>query len=199
MRGIRRADDLASWRAGLRNARDVGLALLAGEVGELGDVLVPFAGRRPVVGRCPRRDWAGSARRWRWVRVLAARRKTPANAARASRIAPQAAQAQRPVRMRSVSRPASKPPASSAFTATRTKADAVDAGPRRELIDERIVDLRVAELIPRHAGDARGGEFQRGPEKWRERPARVACEPVARRTSASTQAEEAEVERPAPG
>ncbi len=50
MRGIRRADDLARGRAGLRNAGDVGLALLARQVRELGDMPVPLRAL-PVVAR----------------------------------------------------------------------------------------------------------------------------------------------------
>ena len=49
MRGIGRADDFAVARAGLRDSRDVGLALLGGEVGEVGNVLIPLAGSGPVV------------------------------------------------------------------------------------------------------------------------------------------------------
>jgi hypothetical protein len=45
MRGVRRADDLARGRAGLGNSSDVGLALLFGQFGELGDVARPI--RRP--------------------------------------------------------------------------------------------------------------------------------------------------------
>ena len=51
MRGIRRADDFASRRAGLRNAGDVGLALLAGQARELGDVAVPLAGPGQLLSR----------------------------------------------------------------------------------------------------------------------------------------------------
>ena len=50
MRRIRRADDFARGRAGLRNSGDVGLALLAGQVRELGDVAVPLPG---PASRCP--------------------------------------------------------------------------------------------------------------------------------------------------
>ena len=50
----------------------------------------------------------------------------------------------------------------------QNKADAIDAGPGRELVDQCVVHLRVAELIPGNAGDAGGGQFQAGPQDGRE-------------------------------
>ena len=62
------------------------------------------------------------------------------------------------------------------------EADAVDAGPWRELIDERVVHLRVAKLIPWNAGDAGGGELKGAQRNGAAASARR-VEPVARRTS----------------
>jgi len=47
------------------------------------------------------------------------------------------------------------------------KGDPIHSGPRRELVDEDVVDLRVAELVPGNASDARGGEVEAGPKKRR--------------------------------
>jgi hypothetical protein len=44
------------------------------------------------------------------------------------------------------------------------KTDAVNAGPRCELIDECVVHLRVAKLVPWHRGYAGGSQFKPGPE-----------------------------------
>ena len=45
------------------------------------------------------------------------------------------------------------------------KADAIDAGPRGKLIYERIVYLRVTQLVPGNRGDAGGSELKAGPEE----------------------------------
>ena len=45
--------------------------------------------------------------------------------------------------------------------------DAVDAGQRSEVRDQKAVDLGVAELIPGNAGDASGGKVEGDPEKGR--------------------------------
>ena len=60
--------------------------------------------------------------------------------------------------------PAINPPASSAFTATRTN-DAIDASERRELIDQSVIDLRVAKLVPWNAGDPRGRKVKTNPQE----------------------------------
>src|SRR6185312_9701645 len=59
--------------------------------------------------------------------------------------------------------------------ADKNEADAVDAGPWGEMSEDSVVDLRIAELVPRNGGDAGGGEIKRGPENRRgsERPADV--------------------------
>ena len=47
------------------------------------------------------------------------------------------------------------------------EADSVNAGEGGELVDEGVVDLGVAELVPGDGGDAGGGEFKSGPEDGR--------------------------------
>jgi len=49
VRRVRRADNLALRRAGLRDSHDVGFALLGGQTLEFGDVPLPFAGMQPAV------------------------------------------------------------------------------------------------------------------------------------------------------
>src|SRR5438270_10112675 len=46
--GIGRAEDLATRGGGLRDSRNVGLALLARQTGEFSNMLFPFAGGVPV-------------------------------------------------------------------------------------------------------------------------------------------------------
>ena len=73
MRGIRRTGDLAVWRAGLRQARDVRFAVFAAEFDEVGDVPLEFAGREPVAGvlhveiGLDQNGGCGSRRFWRRV------------------------------------------------------------------------------------------------------------------------------------
>ena len=62
------------------------------------------------------------------------------------------------------------------------KADSVDAGPGGELIHQRVIHLRVAELVPGDGGDARGGQLQRAQRNGAKANASRVL-PVARRTS----------------
>ena len=55
----------------------------------------------------------------------------------------------------------------SAFDSNQEEADAIHPGPWRKLIHKCVINLRIAKLIPRHAGDARSGQIERNPEKRR--------------------------------
>ncbi len=52
--------------------------------------------------------------------------------------------------------------------ANQHKADPVNPGPGGKLVDQRVIHLRVAQLVPGDGGDARGGQLQRGPKNRRE-------------------------------
>jgi hypothetical protein len=56
------------------------------------------------------------------------------------------------------------------------KADSIDPGPRSELVDQPVIHLRVAKLVPGHTGDAGSCQFQGCPENRRggQRQARAA-------------------------
>jgi hypothetical protein len=71
------------------------------------------------------------------------------------------------------------------------KADSVDAGPGGKLIDQRVIHLRVAQLVPGYGGDAGCGQLQRGPENRREgqRQSRAACGSADKRDSPAEEAE----------
>ena len=190
MGGIRRADDFALGRAGLRNAGYVGFALLAGEAREFGDMAVPF-GALPVVA-CAHveiglnEDGGGSG-------VSVGRRNKDTgkpgdeqNSA-ASGPCPAASEAAFGAAVNQ------QYTGEERVDSDENEGNAVDASKRREVIDEGVVDLRVAELVPGNAGDARGSEVKAGPEKRRkgQSHARGAGSAADQQNS---KAEEAEVE-----
>ncbi len=160
MRRIGWADNLAIRRAGLGDSGDVGFALLAGQLGEFGNMLVPLAGAQPAVvashvqigldqhgagGRRGPGRLHGHARRTHHQQDGPgdARRQPPGTAVQ------------------------EEPPGDQRIDENQHKADAVDPGPGRELIDQTVVHLRVAQLIPGNAGDARCGQLQPGPQDGR--------------------------------
>ncbi len=191
MSRIRRADDFAVRRAGLRDSRDIGLALLCSEPREFGNMLVPFARAQPsVVARHVqiRLDEHGGGR-WRWpIRRNGNPNRThrhQQNAAKPPGLPPMP---ERPGRTAIDEQAARK----QCVDGEQHKRDAVDAGPWRQWIHQRVVHLRVAKLIPRHRRDARCRQVQRGPQhgSGRKSPAHIlACLPHQR----DAQAEEAAV------
>ncbi len=164
MRRIRRADNLACRRTGLRNSGDISLAFLARQARELGDMAVPLR-TRPIVARAHievRLNQDGGRSRLRAGRLNKnARVPRDEENRTASSPRPSAGQAvfspplhQQSAREQRVHR-------------DKNKADAVNAGERRELIDENIVHLRVAKLVPRNARDARRCKVKPRPQKRR--------------------------------
>src|ERR1017187_1839896 len=160
MRGIGRADDFAGWSTGLRDSGDVGFALLGGEFGEVGDVAVPLAGAHPKAG-------AGDIE-------IGLDEDSGGRGGGAGRVEEDAgcggeSEDDTGYSAEALTRRAIEHEArgDERVDGYEQEADAVDAGPGSELIDEQVVYLRVAELIPGHGGDAGGSEFQAGPENGR--------------------------------
>ena len=160
MGGIGRADDFAVGGVGFGGAGDVGFALLGGEAGEVGDVLVPLAGGGPGVvsgdvevgldedggvGGCGfggRDGYADGANEQEGDAGDSEGATTGAGSEQDAA-------------------------GDQGVDDDEDEADSVDAGEGGELVDEGVVDLGVAELVPGDGGDAGGGEFKSGPEDGR--------------------------------
>ncbi len=167
MGGIRRAHDFAGGRAGLGDSGNVGLALLAGEAGEVGEVAVPLARSGPAIfgGHIEiGLDKDRGGRRWRFRRLSHESRRTrrQQNDSGHARPEPFAIHA-----LLSIFPPPAKHKRArqQRIDGDQQKRDAIDTGPGGELIDQGVVDLRVAELIPRHAREPCPQKIKRNPQE----------------------------------
>ncbi len=168
MGGIRRAHDFAGGRAGLGDSGDVGLALLAGQAGEVGEVAVPLARAGPAIfgGHIEiGLDQDGGGRGWRFGRLphecgCTRRQQNDSGQARPEPFAIHA--------LFSIFRPPAehKRACEQRIDGDQQKGDAIDTGPGGELIDQGVVDLRVAELIPGNARESCPQKIKRNPQEW---------------------------------
>ncbi len=185
MGGIRRADDFAGGRAGLGDSGDVRLALLAGEVGEVGEVTVPLPRAGPAIfgGYIEiglDQDCSGRSRRFGRLPHEPGRTRRQQNGSGQARPEPFDIHA-----LFSIFRPMAEHQhaCKQCIHGDQEKSDSIDAGPGSELIDQGVVDLRVAELIPRNAGEC-GPRRDRAQPTEMERAASASLTlPLARRTS----------------
>ena len=129
----------------------------------MGDVALPFAGAVPVVIaadveiRLDQHGGRGGCGCRRWPEK---RRQIPAVISRTPRCAKSAG-----ARSRGGLRSTTAAAGHERIDRNQHEADAVDAGPGSQLVHKRVIDLRVAQLIPGNTGDAGRCQFQRDPEE----------------------------------
>ncbi len=162
IRGIRRANDFAGHRPGLRNSGDVSFAPLLSQPGKLRHVRIPLARSSPVphtshieIGlnqHCHRRRLG-----LRWLHQDPSPPREQQQQARS--------QAYNPV-AQGRDRQASY---DECIRRNEQIGDSVNARPRSEPIHQLVVDLRIPQLIPRNARYPRRCKIERHPNDRRRR------------------------------